>query len=238
MAAKLQLPGMRAAAQPGDSNFREREHHPMARIGLVDPARTPFHVKDIFSRVEKAVGVVPNQLRAVANSPDFVTPLAATMAVVHRSPGLSARLKELAILKVCKLNGSSYDIAHNTAAGLAAGLSAEEIAALDREGGEERFSPIEQSVLALAEKITRAPHAVADADFEPLRSRFSDAQILELVYTIGVYNFINRLNLALGIELEENFRFGGLKPEPAAAPAETASAPARQPKLSVVRGKR
>ena len=214
----------------------------MARIGLVDPARTPFHVKDIFARVEKAVGVVPNQLRAVANSPDFITPLAATMAVVHRSPGLSTRLKELAILKVCKINGSSYDVAHNTAAGLAAGLSEDEIAALDREDGEERFSPIEKAVLALAEKITRSPHAVADADFEPLRSGFNDAQILELVYTIGVYNFTNRLNLALGIELEDNFRFGGLKPEPAIAPAETEStpepAPAQRPKLSIVRGNR
>jgi uncharacterized peroxidase-related enzyme len=217
----------------------------MARIGLVDPARTPFHVKDIFSRVEKVVGVVPNQLRAVANSPDFITPLAATMAVVHRSPGLSARLKELAILKVCKLNGSSYDVAHNTAAGLAAGLSADEIAALDREDGEERFSPAERAVLALAEKITRAPHAIEDADFEPLRGRFSDSQILELVYTIGVYNFTNRLNLALGIELEENFRFGGLRQQPATASAPAANAeprpemPTRQPpKLSVVRGNR
>jgi len=217
----------------------------MARIRLVDPERTPYHVKDIFSRVEKAVGVVPNQLRAVANSPDFIMPLSAMMAVVHRSPAIPARIKELAILKVCKLNGSSYDITHNTAAGIAAGLSPDEIAALDRDGGEERFSPIECAVLALAEKITCSPHSVADADFVPLRERFSDAQIMELVYTIGVYNFTNRLNLALGIELEENFRFGGLKPEPtaqsSAAPEPARSEPAsppRKPRLSVIRGNR
>lgn len=219
----------------------------MARIKLVDPARTPYHVKDIFNRVEKAVGVVPNQLRAVAMSPDFIMPLAAMMAVVHRSPGVPARIKELAILKVCKLNGSSYDVTHNTAAGHAAGLSSEEIAALDREGGEECFSPLERCVLALAEKITRAPHAVEDADLAPLRGHFKDAQIMEIVYIMGVYNFTNRLNLALGIELEEYFRFGGLKPERAPEPAiEPPSAPApdsdpeprRQRRLSVVRGNR
>ena len=190
----------------------------MARIKLLDAEKTPFHVKEIFGRVEKIVGVVPNQLRAVANSPDFIMPLATTMQVVHRSPGISNRVKELAAIKVSKLNGSEYDVTHNTAAGRAAGLNEEDLAALDN-GEHARFSTIEQEVLALAEKMTRSPQAVSDSDIESLKKHFSDAQVVELVYTIGVYNFTNRLNLALGIELEENFRFRGLPPESAAEPA-------------------
>jgi hypothetical protein len=71
----------------------------MARIKLLDRENTPFHVKDIFDRVEKTVGVVPNQLNAVANSPDFIMPLAATMQVVHRSRSRRPNPTESAIAR-------------------------------------------------------------------------------------------------------------------------------------------
>lgn len=185
----------------------------MARIKLVETERTPFHVKDIFDRVEKLIGVVPNQLRAVANSPDFVMPLSAMMAVVHRSRGLSPRIRELAVLKVSRLNGCDYDVAHNTAAAIAAGISEAEIASIDRPS-RNGFSDAEVQVLSLAEKMTLRSKEVSNADIDSLRKFFSDVQIMEIVFTIGVYNFTNRLNTALGIELEENFRFRGLEPEP------------------------
>lgn len=186
----------------------------MARIKLVETDRTPFHVKDIFDRVEKLIGVVPNQLRAVANSPDFVMPLSAMMAVVHLSRGMSKRIRQLAVLKVSKLNGSEYDVAHNTAAAMAAGITEAEIASIDRPV-RNGFSDAEIQVMSLAEKLTLRPKEVSEADIAAMRKFFSDAEIMEIVFTIGVYNFTNRLNTALGIELEENFRFHGLESEPA-----------------------
>ena len=64
------------------------------------------------------------------------------------------------------------------------------------------FTDKEKAALAFAEKLTRTPSAITDADVAALKPHFSDAEIVDLDFLIGLANLTNRFTDPLGIELE------------------------------------
>lgn len=59
------------------------------------------------------------------------------------------------------------------------------------------FSARERAALEWAETVTRLPeHGITDEMYERVRSQFSDAEISELTFAVGVINMWNRLNIS------------------------------------------
>ena len=55
----------------------------------------------------------------------------------------------------------------------------------------------------MAEKLTRAPASITQADIEALRAHgFDDRAIHDAVQTIAYFNYINRIADGLGVDLE------------------------------------
>jgi alkylhydroperoxidase family enzyme len=52
-------------------------------------------------------------------------------------------------------------------------------------------------VIHFADQVARAAATVEDSDLAAMRKHFSEEQIVELVLTIAVANFTNRVNDAL-----------------------------------------
>lgn len=99
-----------------------------------------------------------------------------------------------------------------------------------------RFAPHERAVLAAAVAITREPRALPDPVWEQLREHFDDGQIVEIVCVIGLFNYFNRVNNALQIELttkgaamERDFNrvADGIEDDPHHDVAESATEPAQ-----------
>ncbi len=65
----------------------------------------------------------------------------------------------------------------------------------------ERFSAAERAALAAAVAMTREPRAMPESVWEGLRNHFDDGQIVEIICTIGLFNYFNRVNNALQIEV-------------------------------------
>ena len=65
----------------------------------------------------------------------------------------------------------------------------------------ERFTEAERAALAAAVAMTREPRAMPDAVWDGLRKHFDDGQIVEIICTIGLFNYFNRVNNALQIEV-------------------------------------
>lgn len=60
-------------------------------------------------------------------------------------------------------------------------------------------------MLAYAEKLTRTPAAMTDADTETLRAAgFSDAQVWEATFTTSIFAMFNRMADAFGLEPPEH----------------------------------
>jgi len=64
----------------------------------------------------------------------------------------------------------------------------------------ERFSAAERAALAVAVAMTREPRALPEGLWEGLRKHFDDGQIVEIICTIGLFNYFNRVNNALQMD--------------------------------------
>ena len=64
-------------------------------------------------------------------------------------------------------------------------------------------SDADRAMLDYADKLTREPWAMKEADLEPLRSAgFDDRAILDIAQSVAYFAFVNRLADGLGVELE------------------------------------
>ena len=62
-------------------------------------------------------------------------------------------------------------------------------------------------MLAYAEKLTREPASISDADTDLLRSHgFNDAQLWEAAFTTSIFNLFPRMAEAFGIEPPEHMK--------------------------------
>ncbi|MFZ3213538.1 MAG: hypothetical protein WA188_18695 [Terriglobales bacterium] len=55
--------------------------------------------------------------------------------------------------------------------------------------------------MRLAERMTRDAHSVDDQLWAELRRHYDDGQIVELAAAIGLFNYFNRFNDALRMEI-------------------------------------
>lgn len=92
---------------------------------------------------------------------------------------------------------------HHLASSKRAGLTPEDWQAL-KDPTSAPFTDREKAALVYAEKLTRTPWEIDDADVAALRNAdwFNDTQIVDLHLLVGMANLTNRFTDPLGLELE------------------------------------
>ncbi len=63
------------------------------------------------------------------------------------------------------------------------------------------FTPAERAALTLAERMTTDAHGVDEDVWAALQAHFDHGQIIELAAVIGLFNYFNRFNDALRVEI-------------------------------------
>lgn len=169
----------------------------MARISLVEPDAASAEVKEIYEKTLR--GKPGSSPKALAHRPEMLKNFLPFYASVGRS--LNRKLYELIYLRVSLINGCRYCSQHHVASSKRVGLTAEDWAAL-KNGDYSRYDEKERTALVYAEKLTRTPHDVTDADFVPLKKEFSDPEIVDIHLLTGLANLTNRFTDPLGLELE------------------------------------
>jgi alkylhydroperoxidase family enzyme len=88
------------------------------------------------------------------------------------------------------------------ALGRSAGLSDEQLAHLDDDPLPARvYDDAEQAIVHYARRSTRM-ESIDDSLFARLRRHFSEAQVMELCFTVGVANVINRFHATFRTDLD------------------------------------
>jgi uncharacterized peroxidase-related enzyme len=65
------------------------------------------------------------------------------------------------------------------------------------------LAPVERALCAYAEKLTRTPAAMTEADVDALRAvGLSDAAIHDAIQVVSYFNYINRVADAVHVDLE------------------------------------
>lgn len=142
--------------------------------------------------------------RIVLHAPEFAHGWNEIALAVRHRLTLSPKLRELAICAVGKLNGADYEVLKHTPEFYKSGGRPEQIAALADVPAAIRnaslFDDAERATLQLSLEMTRNIE-VSDATFAAAKAVLpSDRQVVELVGTIGFYNMISRVLVALHID--------------------------------------
>jgi AhpD family alkylhydroperoxidase len=126
---------------------------------------------------------------------------------------------------VSRTNNCQYCLGHQESKLLGAGMTEDEIAALDGDWSE--HTPAQRTAYAFARKITYEPHLLNDADIDSLRKHYTDKQILEMILSVAGNNSINRWKEGAGIpQSSGGGNFGNRRPGGEAAAAERPARPA------------
>lgn len=115
---------------------------------------------------------------------------------------LTLRQRELAILRVCALNGSEYEWGvHVAFFAKAAGLSEAEVAATLRPSVDHPWAEPDRLTLALCEQLQHSCEVPEDS-WSELRHSFGEMTLLELLLLIGKYRQVCILTNVLRLDLE------------------------------------
>jgi alkylhydroperoxidase family enzyme len=82
------------------------------------------------------------------------------------------------------------------------GVTEDKIRAVEQAATSPLFDETERAALAYAEAMTITGQRVGDDLFARLRTRFSEAQVVELTAAVALENFRSKFNVALGVEAQ------------------------------------
>jgi uncharacterized peroxidase-related enzyme len=172
----------------------------MSRISRLDRSEVTPDLAALFDKVFAQRGNVPNMFRVMAHRPEIFSTMQAHFGAVLNTGTVSTKLKELIIVRTSQVNQTPYCLASHTILAKSLGWSDDQLAHLADWQKREDFTPAEKAALRLAETVTRDAHAVSDEQYSELRSFYSEGEIVELLCSIGLFNYFNRFNNALKME--------------------------------------
>ena len=185
-----------------------------ARIPLVERPRG-LVARASFAASKRETGAVMDPVRAFAHHPTLLAGYGAMEMAAQRAGRLDARTKELAVMRAAMLTGCEWCLDFGSSVAAEAGITEEDLRALQDYAGSDRFSEAERLALDYAGAMTRTPVEVPDELVARLRKHLDDPQLVELTTAIALENLRARFNWALGLG-SQGFAAGAycLRPEP------------------------
>ena len=156
----------------------------------------------LYARLRAERGRVSNILKVHSVRPQALEHhLDLYMGLLFGPGGLSRAQREMIAVVVSRANDCDYCVSHHREA-LARYVRDPEL--LDAIASDYRQAPIEdktRTLLDYADKLTRTPAAITEADVEQLRGAgYDDEDILLSNLITAYFNFVNRIALGLGVE--------------------------------------
>jgi AhpD family alkylhydroperoxidase len=137
-----------------------------------------------------------NRINYAKVSPEGFKALGGVYVTIQKS-GLPKQLVDLVYLRVSQINGCAFCIDMHSRDLLKSGVAVEKLVLVPvwRDAGS-LFSTRERVALAWAETVTRvAETGIPDADYEAAAAEFSDKELADLTYAVGLINLFNRLGI-------------------------------------------
>jgi uncharacterized peroxidase-related enzyme len=171
----------------------------MSRIPPVDRNTPSESVRRNFDAIERQLGMVPNMMRTMAQSPSVLEGYLGFGAAVRRGH-LPVPLHEQVALTVAEFNSCDYCLSAHTALGRGAGLSNDQLTA-SRDAY--ASDPKTAAALAFARAVVERRGDVRDQDITHVRAAgYSDGDIAEIVALVALNVFTNYFNRVAQTEID------------------------------------
>ena len=171
----------------------------MSRLPALDPKTAPAPAKALLDAVQAQLGVTPNFIRVLANSPKA---LEGFLGLYGAAAGFSLdkATQERIALAVAEGNACEYCVSAHTAIGRHAGLTNDEMA-LNRRGssGETRAA----ATVAFAKTLNDNLGEITTTEFDAARrAGLTDAEIVEVIAVVALNVFTNILGKATRVDID------------------------------------
>jgi uncharacterized peroxidase-related enzyme len=176
-------------------------------FSVPNESELPERLQNLFGKARESLGFVPNVFRSYSYRPERFSAWFGHYKQLHEpTENLDEADREMIAVVVSAYNRCTYCIvSHGHALRKALGdeVLGDYIATNWRHAGlDERRA----AICAYAEKLTARPHEMSEDDLRSLRDvGLSDHEVWDVVEIASMYNFTNRMALALGQQPNEEY---------------------------------
>ncbi len=170
----------------------------MARIAYVTDQTLPEEAKADFDKLPPL-----NIFRMMAHSGKLLGRYIRLGNYLLFKSKLDPVLREIAILRVGYLSKAKYETHQHERIGRDVGMSDALIEAVKQGPEAEGLTSTERQVIAITDDLVHNVRA-SDATFKPLQENLSNAEMQELVLTVGYYMMTCRFLETFDIDIEES----------------------------------
>ena len=174
---------------------------PVSWIRTVAEAEAAGRLAEVYRTVAARRGKVSDIMKVQSLNPQAMAAhLDLYMAVMFTRSGLSREERETVAVVVSAANRCEYCVSHHAEALVAYRRDDECVRALARDFRAVELPGRQRAMAEYADKLTRTPDQVRDADIAALRDAgLEDDEILDLNLVVAYFNFVNRIALGLGV---------------------------------------
>jgi alkylhydroperoxidase family enzyme len=170
------------------------------------PRLQPLPADQIPEEILKYTGARPGQpvlniYATVARHPKLAKRWLVFGSHVLGKSTLSARERELVILRTGHLCQSAYEWGQHVRIAKAAGISDAEIEQIKVGPDAPGWDPFEATLLRATDEL-RTDSCISDSTWQALAARYSEQQLLDLIFAIGQYTMVCMALNSLGVQLE------------------------------------
>ena len=172
----------------------------MTRLTALNPEEVTGKTKDLFNAVQAKLGVVPNMMRTMGNSPAVLEGYLNLSGVLSHGK-LSAKTGELLALAVSEKNSCDYCVAAHTFVGEKL-LKTDPQVLLDARTGNSADAKT-AAILKFAQTLVSKNGLVNDEDVNTIKNAgVSDAEITETVAHVALNVLTNYFNNTANTEVD------------------------------------
>lgn len=174
----------------------------MPRLAPLPPETTP-ELKSHFDFFLGTLGFTPNSVLTMQRKPKLVQAFAQLNAAVMDPAGeVDLGFRRLIGHVASKASGCLYCQAHTLLGAQNFGVSEAKLADVWTYATSPHYTQKERLALDFALAAAAQPNAVTDEQFEALRERWSDGEIVEILGVVAMFGFLNRWNDTMATPLE------------------------------------
>jgi uncharacterized peroxidase-related enzyme len=171
----------------------------MSRVQIVDPKTASGAAKGLLDAVQAQLGITPNFIRVLANSPKALEGFLGLDGAVAGF-AVDKATRERIALAVAEGNGCQYCISAHTAIGRGAGLTSDEML-LNRKGGSSDAKAA--AAVAFAKAVNDNAGEVGTAEVDAARvAGLADGELVEIITVVALNIFTNILAKATRVDID------------------------------------
>lgn len=168
----------------------------MANIPSLEKNQVEEAAKAVYEKFEKETGKVPEWVKVMAHNPKILKEFTELFKVIMTEGKIKPYLKWKIAYTISEILRCPFCVDVTTKMLKKLGATEEMMKKIKER---KELPEEEKEILELVKDITVDAHLDQPEIFEKLKKKLNEAQIVEIVSVIGLFNYINRFNNTLSI---------------------------------------